>query len=103
MQAYGFNYFWVGTHFHDLPIGIKFYEIVADSNNTPCIKFNTRDVIVCNKRKRFPRPKRRQVYVPIEIGTLNHYIDNYKGKDPFKTFPPTQELIQLAFKTQSPI
>jgi hypothetical protein len=94
--------FWIGTYFQHIPNGMYIYEIPADKN-TLCIKFNTRDVIVNNKRKRFARPKRRMIYFFIHQAIYANYLKNYKGKEPFSQSPPTEELIQLGFDTQTPL
>ena len=91
--------FWVGTYFEHLPNYFEFFEIVKDCK-TKCIKVNKTQVAVNNKVKRFPRPKSRQVYFPIDRDVYSNYLKNYKGKEPFKNSPPMEEIIQLAHKLQ---
>lgn len=95
------DYFWIGTYFEYLPDNFEFFEIVEDFK-TKCLKINKTCVVVNGKKKRFAKPKRRQVFFPLDRYIYASYLKSYKGKEPFKNSPPTEEIITLAHKIQNP-
>jgi hypothetical protein len=93
------DFFWTGTYFEYLPNEFEFFELAEDSN-TRAIKISKTDVVVNGKKKRFPKPKRRMVFFPIDSTIYSNYLKNYKGEEPFKDSPPMEEIIQLAYNLQ---
>jgi hypothetical protein len=89
--------FWTGTYFEYIPNGFQFQLVPSTTIFT---KVNKRDYFIDGKITRFPKPKRRMIYFPIDISIYANYIKNYKGKEPFKNSPPLGEIIQLAYKIQ---
>jgi len=91
------NNYWIGTYFEYIPNGFKFQLV---PNTITFTKVNKKDYFIDGKIKRFPKPKRRMIYFPIDISIYSNYIKNYKGEEPFKNSPPMEDIIQLAYKIQ---
>jgi hypothetical protein len=85
------NYFGVSCYFHDLPVGTKFHTYVAGwtSEHT---KLTKSDVLYREAKRRFPKPKSRQVYLLIP---KQKYIDFCYENNYIKNSPSIQELIEL--------